>query len=784
MTGRVSGEPLPATRRRRADPATRSVQSGAGSRRTLAAMLLMALLTAIGAAAWWPVYSDPAFVVAAGGAIAAGTLIGGLGASFRWPAPLVLAVTVAAWLLLGVPLAVPAESFGGVLPTGAGLADLVVTTATGWSQLLTIELPVGDYQALLVPVFVLCLAASVLATTIAARTARPALAVIPPAVVLAAGIVFGGEQALAPVALGGAFALVLVGWLVVAGASTRPRSAAGPADMGARRAAGVRPRALSVPVIAAALGLAVIVVVVLPAPDRLVARELVPQPFQPGEYASPLSGLRAYAKEPLAEATVLSVTGAAPGTRLAVARLDDYDGLVFTAGGVTSRHSPGVVGPEARASSSDLFQRVTGRLGTPAALPSELGLHVVVGDYAGVWVPTPGLPSLIEFTGRDADLLQNSLFASPLLSTVADLEPLLSGDEYDIRAAPPAEASGAEDIGALVPGASTAAVVDAPDALAERLAEWAPDSRQPGERLSGIVAGLRSGYVSSGLPGEVFSRSGHGTDRLQQLLTETPMVGDAEQYAAAGALFARAAGFPARVAMGFVVPDDAGDGDAVALRGRDATAWIEVYAEGQGWTAIDVTPEPRPIPETALDDTSAAVPPPEVVPPPSDELDDPVDSAPLQQNDDEPRPEGDGVADLLRVVAVVGLSLAVLAVLVAPFLTVLGLKARRRARRRQRGSARSRAAGSWAEVVDVARDRGTAPPPSATRREAAAALSSPGTTALAARVDAALYSPEPPSDQELRDLWASSDAERHRLLAGERLVARMRARLSLRSLRR
>lgn len=753
-------------------------------------MLLMALLTAIGAAAWWPVYSDPAFVVAAGGAIVAGTLIGGLGASFRWPAPLVLAVTVAAWLLLGVPLAVPAESFGGVLPTWPGLVDLVVTTATGWSQLLTIELPVGDYQALLVPVFVLCLTASVLGTTVAARSARPALAVVSPAVVLAAGIVFGGEQALAPVALGGAFALVLVGWLVVAGAptqgaSTRPRSAAGSADMGARRAAGVRPRALAVPVIAAALGLAVIVVVILPAPDRLVARELVPQPFQPGEYASPLSGLRAYAKEPLAEATVLSVTGAAPGTRLAVARLDDYDGLVFTAGGVTSRQSPSVAGREAGPSSSDLFQRVTGRLGTPAGVPSELGLHVVVGDYAGVWVPTPGLPSLIEFTGRDADVLQNSLFASPLLSTVADLEPLRSGDEYDIRAAPPAEASGAEDIGALVPGASTAAVVDAPDALAERLAEWAPDSRQPGERLSGIVAGLRSGYVSSGLPGEVFSRSGHATDRLQQLLTETPMVGDAEQYAAAGALFARAAGFPARVAMGFVVPaDDAGGGDAVALRGRDATAWIEVYAEGQGWTAIDVTPEPRPIPETALDDTSAAVPPPEVVPPPSDELDDPVDSAPLQQNDDEPRPEGDGLADLLRVVAVVGLSLAVLAVLVAPFLTVLGLKARRRARRRQRGNPRSRAAGSWAEVVDVARDRGTAPPPNSTRREAAAALSSPGTTALAARVDAALYSPEPPSDQELRDLWASSDAERHRLLAGERLVARMRARLSLRSLRR
>ena len=65
--------------------------------------------------------------------------------------------TIGLYLVLGVPLAVPDSALYGVLPTLDGLVSLFTGTALGWKQLLTITLPVGTYQALLVPAFVLVL---------------------------------------------------------------------------------------------------------------------------------------------------------------------------------------------------------------------------------------------------------------------------------------------------------------------------------------------------------------------------------------------------------------------------------------------------------------------------------------------------------------------------------------------------------------------------------------------------------------------------------------------------
>ncbi|NYD71141.1 transglutaminaseTgpA domain-containing protein [Herbiconiux flava] len=751
----------------------------------------MVLLLGIGAAAWWPVHESLSFVVAAGVAIAVGVAIGALGAAFRWSGPVVLGATVAAWLVLGVPLAVPGKALGGVLPTGEGLLDLIVTTATGWRQLVTIELPVGDYQALLVPVFSLTLAAAVVGTTVATRTPRPEAALLLPALVLVAGIALGAPRGHAPAALGGAFAVVSLLWLVL----VRPRSSTPSA--GRRRGRGV-----AVALVAGAAAVSVLVAGALPAPDRRVVREAVAPVFDARDHASPLSGLRALLKQPAADETLLTVTGAEPGSRLALARLDAYDGVVFTVAGSDAAPAATASG-EPAASPTDLFQRVTGRLSAATDPASAAGgvhdVTVGVEGYAGVWVPIPDGASAVAFTGPDASTLQNALFASRRLSMVADLVALRRGDGYVVTGTASAPFVAVDRLSELEPGAAASPAATAPDALAERLAEWAPDSRPPGDRLAGVMAGLRSGY-RSGAPGsDVFSRSGHGADRLQELLTASPMVGDPEQYAAAAALLARAAGFPSRVAVGFVVPaladtgadtepdadtdtDTGAEGSPVDLQGSDATAWVEVLTT-EGWVAIDPTPEVKPIPPSALEDGAGSVQPPEVLPPASEGLADPDPGTPAQQSDDEPAPRDDDPGPLLAIVLGVGLGLLVLAVLLAPFATVLALKARRRSRRRSRGSARERAAGSWAEVLDTVRDRGEPPPPRTTRREAAAALESESGLLLAERVDAALYGPGDPSAAELDALWAASDAERRRLLGQERGLARLRARLSPRSLR-
>ncbi|GAA0567130.1 hypothetical protein GCM10010172_58820 [Paractinoplanes ferrugineus] len=65
-------------------------------------------------------------------------------------------------------------------------------------------------------------------------------------------------------------------------------------------------------------------------------------------------------------------------------------------------------------------------------------------------------------------------------------------------------------------------------------------------------------------------------------------VGYCQQYAAALAWMARAAGIPARVAFGFTrgTPDNG----SWSITNRNAHAWTEVYFQGFGWIPFDATP--------------------------------------------------------------------------------------------------------------------------------------------------------------------------------------------------
>ncbi|MEB0303663.1 hypothetical protein, partial [Mucilaginibacter sp. 5C4] len=77
----------------------------------------------------WPVYGNREFVVLVVVTALLGSGIAILGTVFRWRAWLVSLVTIAVYFLVGVPLAIPGEATGGVLPTLAGLGDLAAATA-------------------------------------------------------------------------------------------------------------------------------------------------------------------------------------------------------------------------------------------------------------------------------------------------------------------------------------------------------------------------------------------------------------------------------------------------------------------------------------------------------------------------------------------------------------------------------------------------------------------------------------------------------------------------------
>ncbi|HEX5740071.1 MAG TPA: DUF3488 and transglutaminase-like domain-containing protein [Pilimelia sp.] len=66
-------------------------------------------------------------------------------------------------------------------------------------------------------------------------------------------------------------------------------------------------------------------------------------------------------------------------------------------------------------------------------------------------------------------------------------------------------------------------------------------------------------------------------------------VGFCQQYAAALAWLARAAGVPARVAIGFTLGSD-NRGGARVLTNRNLHAWTEIYFSGLGWLLFDATP--------------------------------------------------------------------------------------------------------------------------------------------------------------------------------------------------
>src|SRR5690606_28719934 len=82
-----------------------------------------------------------------------------------------------------------------------------------------------------------------------------------------------------------------------------------------------------------------------------------------------------------------------------------------------------------------------------------------------------------------------------------------------------------------------------------------------------------------------------GDDDLLAFLSPAGRTGYCEQFSASMALMARSLGIPARVAVGFLSPERAGN-DWV-FSAHDLHAWPELYFEGAGWVRFEPTPGSR-----------------------------------------------------------------------------------------------------------------------------------------------------------------------------------------------
>ncbi|MCY7287891.1 MAG: DUF3488 and transglutaminase-like domain-containing protein, partial [Cryobacterium sp.] len=642
------------------------------------------LATLVASASLWPVYQSREFIVLVGVTFLLGAVVAVLGALFRWGSWLVALATVGVYLLAGVPLAVPGQAVRGILPTPTGLLDLLAATALSWKQLVTIVLPVGSYQALLVPAFILVLLSTVIGLSVALRAQVGELGALAPATLFVSGIIVGPTLATRPIGTGLGLFVVLLFWLLWFRWMRRrsvlrlalQQSRRSTASFSDRRFAATRGLVSAAVIVSVAIAAGTGAAVVLPADvPRDVLRARVQQPFDPGAYPSPLSEFRGYLQTGRADAVLLEVAGLPTGGRLRLATLDSYDGIVYS------------VGSDQVSGASGSFTRLPDRLDQSLVDGDESTLTVTVDGYTGIWVPGAGQLERITFTGPTRFARSDSFYYNDNSGTAAVITGLVRGDSYRSEGVIPRSPNSLAD---LRPGSAVlpaAAVL--PDEGEQTLARYVTAGDLPGVQLQAMLDGLKTdGYISHGiLPDEPGSRSGHGADRISELFADQPMLGDAEQYAVAAALMARSLGFPARVVIGFVPQAAGGSGaEAVPVVGSDISAWIEV-ASTEGWVTIDPNPPVRDIPTQAPEDPSVVSRPQSVVPP---ALPDPAElrdlAPPESLSEDPPEPFNPLLAFLVAVATVAAWSILGLGVVLSPFLLIVAAKARRRHLRRTRST--------------------------------------------------------------------------------------------------
>jgi TgpA N-terminal domain/Transglutaminase-like superfamily len=738
----------------------------------------LGVTTAVAAATLWPVYQSPEYLMLVAVTFGLGTLVALLGAFFRWPSWALMIAVIIVYFLAGVPLAIPGLAVAGLFPSAGGLFELLKASALSWKQLVTIVLPVGTYQALLVPAFILVLLSTVIGLSVALRAKHGELAVLAPIILFVAGIALGPSSATSPIELGLSLFVTVLFWLLWLRWKRRrhavrlvaQQSRATIESRSERHLGAARGLVGAAAIIAVAIGVGAVAAIASPASaPRDVVRTRVQQPFDPRDYPSPLSGFRSYLQPERSAEPLLTVEGLPAGGRLRIATLDTYDGVVYS------------VGSDSVSSASGSFTRLPYRLDQGTVSGDAVALTISVDGYTGVWVPGDGQLERITFEGDTATARADSFYYNDNSGTGAVLGGLKRGDRYRAESVVP---RAVEDVSSLQPGnAALPAIGVVPDGLSQALDSYAKAGDPPGVQLQAMLRGLKvDGYISHGvLPGEPVSRSGHGADRISQLFTDRPMLGDQEQYAVAAALLARQIGFPARVVLGFT-PGSAGGAAPVTVTGSDISAWIEVQTSTGAWVTIDPNPAVRDVPAQLPDEPTIVSRPQSVVPPPvPDTTQQCALTPPESTQEDPPKPLDPFMVFLLAALAVTGWSVLGLAVLVSPFLAIIVAKLRRRRLRVTAPAPIDRITGGWREFADTAVDFGVDVPPAATRTELAESVGGTRPVVLASVVDRAVFAPAEPSRADADAVWADVRDLRVTLAAGMGRRQRLKALISLRS---
>lgn len=665
---------------------------------------------------------------------------------------------VIVFAVVGPVATVRGDAPRGFLPSPRAVGAVFSGSIHGWWALVTTLPPVGDVgHVLVVPYLCAFVGASASLLLLRARRA-PFLAAVPPIVILGVGVLVGTDRPGSLYVEAGLLIAAVLFW-----ASTLYRRARPVLGTVRRvRGRGLVASVALLAVVALGAGAAGSHVPFVHASRRFVLRDRVQPPFDPTQYPSPLAGYRKYRAAKTKSAALFTVSGVTAKTRLRIAVMDDYDGLVWRV---------------ADNGDLDAFRRAGSRLPNARSGTVE-NLTVTIQGLQGVWLPTVGQPIGITFTGRNAGSLASGLRYNVAQSTAAEPGGLQRGDQFTIRTTVDPSRPNLDGLSVAPQPAPSSPAIFTP--FADKAGAIVKGGSDAGAQAAAIAAAFRKGYYDDG-PTEN-TPPGHFLARINEFLREQQPVGDSEQYAAAAAILLRAREVPARVVLGLTL-----DPHRQQYRYGDVSAWVEIPVAGRGWVAYDVTPatdrRPQPLPQPKQR-VAGPQPPPQ---PPHAALSansgavGSAESRSKSQNQSptrHPKPAAGG--GHLLVVLLASIPVVIFAV---PILLIFGLKRRRRNRRRRAPTPADQISGGWEEVVDFLRDLGRPVPPTATRRELAITAVNDGLGDFAARVDASVFGARDPSADDARALWSEAVGTCRRLVRSGGTLGRLRCALSVTSLR-
>lgn len=737
----------------------------------LAASVLLMVTALVG---FWPTFAGPSFLPAVVGGMLLGLAIAAVAAWRRWGILIVTGLTLAAYFLFGGALAVPQTAILGVIPSLETLQKLAVGTVTSWKQMLTTVAPVGAADGHLIVPFLLSLVFTVVTASLALRLDRVAWALIPAGVLFMLVIALGTPEPAFPLVQGLVFAVVSMAWLALRQLWAPQNMAVSVSEVDPARAAHMRTRRLlaGVAVLAVAGGAGVATsAIASPAQPRHVFRDVIIPPFDIRDYPSPLQAFRKNVRDD-ADETLFTVQGLPKGARIRTAVMDQFDGMVYnvTDGGPTS---------------SSAFSPLRSNM-APEAEGVPVTLKIAIDGYRGVWMPTAGELAEIRFDGDRAEDLRRGTYVNTATGTAVATPTLGKGDEYAVDAILPTQPDDKQLAEVPFGRVTMPKPSNVPEELTSLAAETVAGAETPIEQVRALENFLaEGGFFSHGLEGEVLSRAGHTAERISTLVGADQMIGDDEQYAVAMALLAGQLDIPARVVMGYYPDEEQADAAVFEATGDTVHAWVEVNFDGVGWVTFNPTPPEDQVPNDQ--NTKPRVDPkPQVLqpPPPPQE---PVDLPPTLPDDRESEDETLNLAEIIGVILLIGgISLAVIALLMSPFIVIGAWKAARRRSRRSAPRTADRISGGWDELTDRAIDYGARLAPNGTRGEEAAVVAStltvPRVTGLAARADAEVFGPTEPTPQDVDAFWQEVDEIVGSLGEEAGFWKRVKARLSLRSL--